>query len=89
MIKKLLNYKDYCDFAYAFDEILLDWISDYFETVDSVETDDGYTMLVREAYGVYYVTELEGSTGFKLGFFHNFSEKNFFSLGFFFAEYFF
>ena len=69
--KKLKNYKDYCDFAYACDEILLDWISDYFETVDGVENEDGYSVVVRESYGVYSVTELEGSHGFSLGFFHN------------------
>ena len=69
--KKLLNYKDYCDFAQVFDEILLDWISDYFETVDGVENEDGYSVVVLESYGVYSVTELEGSTGYKLGFFHN------------------
>ena len=69
--KKLKNYKNYCDFAQAFDEILLDWISDYFETVDGVENEDGYSVVVLESYGVYSVTELEGSTGYKLGFFHN------------------
>ena len=69
--KKLKNYKDYCDFAYAINEILLDCISDYFETVDGVENEDGYSVIVLESFGVYSVTELEGSTGYDLGFFHN------------------
>ena len=69
--KKLESYKDYCDFAHAINDILLDCISDSFETVDGVENEDGYSVVVLESYGVYSVTELEGSTGYKLGFFYN------------------
>ena len=39
--------------------------------MDGVENEDGYSVVVLESYGVYSVTELEGSTGYKLGFFHN------------------